>query len=184
MKEAADGFFMMDKLVWFFFIRRLFFGENEIAVRVPSLLKLLVKEVSFKLLRNTFSYSTSITSSNSLCLHVFFRSWTLFTSSSSSALFSGALKIIIIMPRPSFLCPSFLSLPHCTPLKRWVRPEKALLSVTRFQRSCVLVPFKIFFFSFQQYVMLHDMVAAHSVVRVSVCRGNKGMFSSLIMTRS
>lgn len=27
---------------------------------------------------------------------------------------------------------------------------------------------------FQQYVMLHDMVAAHSVVRVSVCSGNKG----------
>lgn len=29
---------------------------------------------------------------------------------------------------------------------------------------------------FQQYVMLHDMVAAHSVLRVSVCRGNKGTF--------
>lgn len=43
---------------------------------------------------------------------------------------------------------------------------------------------ELFFFSFQQYVMLHDMVAAHSVVRVSVCRGNKGMFSSLIMTHS
>lgn len=27
---------------------------------------------------------------------------------------------------------------------------------------------------FQQFVMLHDMVATHSVVRVSVCRGNKG----------
>lgn len=26
----------------------------------------------------------------------------------------------------------------------------------------------------QQYVMLHDMVAAHSVLRVSVCRGNQG----------
>lgn len=138
---------MMDKLVWFFFIRRLFFGENEIAVRVPSLLKLLVKEVSFKLLHNIFSYSTSIISSNSPCLHVFFRSWTLFTSSSSSALFSGALMIIIIMRRPSFSCPSFLSLPHCTPLKRWVTPETALLSVTRFQRSCVLVPFKICFSS-------------------------------------
>lgn len=32
---------------------------------------------------------------------------------------------------------------------------------------------------FQQYVMLHDMVAAHSVVRVSVCRGNKGTFYSV-----
>lgn len=29
-----------------FFNRRLFFGENEIAVRVPSLFKLLIKEVS------------------------------------------------------------------------------------------------------------------------------------------
>lgn len=28
----------------------------------------------------------------------------------------------------------------------------------------------------QQFVMLRDMVAAHSVLRVSVCRGNKGMF--------
>lgn len=41
-------------------------------MRVPSLLKLLVKEVSFKLLHNIFSYSTSIISSNSPCLHVFF----------------------------------------------------------------------------------------------------------------
>lgn len=29
----------------------------------------------------------------------------------------------------------------------------------------------------QQYVMLHDMVAAHSIVRVSVCRGNQGKFT-------
>jgi len=28
----------------------------------------------------------------------------------------------------------------------------------------------------QQYVMLHDMVAAHSIVRVSVWRGNQGKF--------
>lgn len=35
----------------------------------------------------------------------------------------------------------------------------------------------------QQYVMLHDMVAAHSVVRVSVCSGNKGR-SQLITHRS
>lgn len=32
----------------------------------------------------------------------------------------------------------------------------------------------------QQYVMLHDMVASHSVVRVSVCRGNKGMSKVLL----
>lgn len=34
------------------------------------------------------------------------------------------------------------------------------------------------FLSLQQYVMLHDMVATHSVLRVSVCRGNKGTCSS------
>ncbi len=28
---------------------------------------------------------------------------------------------------------------------------------------------------FQQYIMLHDMVAAHSIVRVSVCRANNGL---------
>jgi len=33
----------------FFSIRRLFFGVNEIAVRVPSLFKLLMKEVSSEL---------------------------------------------------------------------------------------------------------------------------------------
>lgn len=33
-----------------------------------------------------------------------------------------------------------------------------------------------FFSPLQQYVMLHDMVAAHSIVRVSVCRGNQGKF--------
>lgn len=44
-------------------------------------------------------------------------------------------------------------------------------------RLCVIVCFfDTMSFLFQQYVMLHDMVAAHSVVRVSVCRGNKGMF--------
>lgn len=30
-------------------------------------------------------------------------------------------------------------------------------------------------FLFQQYIMLHDMVAAHSIVRVSVCRANNGL---------
>lgn len=31
---------------------------------------------------------------------------------------------------------------------------------------------------YQQYVMLHDMVASHSIVRVSVCRGSKGTSQS------
>lgn len=33
----------------------------------------------------------------------------------------------------------------------------------------------------QQYVMLHDMVAAHSIVRVSVCRANNGLSYFLIL---
>lgn len=72
-KRRSSRWIFHDGQIGFFFIRRLFFGENEIAVRVPSLLKLLVKEVSFKLLHNIFSYSTSIISSNSPCLHVFFQ---------------------------------------------------------------------------------------------------------------
>lgn len=35
----------------------------------------------------------------------------------------------------------------------------------------------LFSLSLQQYVMLHDMVAAHSIVRVSVCRANNGLLS-------
>lgn len=34
-----------------------------------------------------------------------------------------------------------------------------------------------FFVLFQQYIMLHDMVATHSTVRVSVCRANNGLLN-------
>ncbi len=36
----------------------------------------------------------------------------------------------------------------------------------------------VFVFVLQQYVMLHDMVAAHSTVRVTVYRGKNGMAQS------
>lgn len=44
-----------------------------------------------------------------------------------------------------------------------------------FRRQAVLLNNELFS-PLQQYVMLHDMVAAHSIVRVSVCRGNQGKF--------
>ena len=31
------------------------------------------------------------------------------------------------------------------------------------------------FFFFQQYITLRDMVAAHSIVRMSICRANNGL---------
>lgn len=45
-------------------------------------------------------------------------------------------------------------------------------SISRKRFVCIL--FISFFF--QQYVMLHDMVATHSTVRVSVCRVNEGKY--------
>lgn len=51
---------MILKPFFFFGIRALFFGENEIAVRVPSLFKLLIKEVSF-CMSDTSSTSYNVT---------------------------------------------------------------------------------------------------------------------------
>ncbi|XP_026005469.1 probable cation-transporting ATPase 13A3 isoform X3 [Astatotilapia calliptera] len=93
--------------------RRLFFGENEIAVRVPSLLKLLVKEVL-----NPF--------------YIF-------------QLFS-----IILWSFEDYY---------------YYASAIVLMSIISIATSLYTIK--------KQYVMLHDMVAAHSVVRVSVCRGNK-----------
>lgn len=45
--HLLDFAFLIKKLQFLSFFRALFFGENEIAVRVPSLFKLLIKEVSF-----------------------------------------------------------------------------------------------------------------------------------------
>uniref|UniRef100_A0AAX7SJM7 Polyamine-transporting ATPase 13A3 n=1 Tax=Astatotilapia calliptera TaxID=8154 RepID=A0AAX7SJM7_ASTCA len=96
-----------------FELYKLFFGENEIAVRVPSLLKLLVKEVL-----NPF--------------YIF-------------QLFS-----IILWSFEDYY---------------YYASAIVLMSIISIATSLYTIK--------KQYVMLHDMVAAHSVVRVSVCRGNK-----------
>ncbi|XP_041659728.1 probable cation-transporting ATPase 13A3 [Cheilinus undulatus] len=93
--------------------RMLFFGENEIAVRVPSLFKLLIKEVL-----NPF-YIFQLFS-------VILWSFEDYYYYATAIVFMSAISI-----------------------------ATSLYTVKK------------------QYVMLHDMVAAHSVVRVSVCRGNK-----------
>ncbi|KAL6104281.1 atp13a3 [Pungitius sinensis] len=93
--------------------RRLFFGENEIAVRVPSLFKLLMKEVL-----NPF--------------YIF-------------QLFS-----VILWSAEDYY---------------YYATAIVFMSVMSIATSLYTIK--------KQYVMLHDMVAAHSVVRVSVCRGSK-----------
>ncbi|RXM95755.1 putative cation-transporting ATPase 13A3 [Acipenser ruthenus] len=92
--------------------RRLFFGENEIAVKVPSVFKLLIKEVL-----NPFYIFQLF----SVIL------W------SADEYYYYALAIVI-------------------------------MSVISIFTSLYTIK--------KQYVMLHDMVATHSIVRVSVCRAN------------
>ncbi|XP_076828883.1 polyamine-transporting ATPase 13A3-like isoform X2 [Brachyhypopomus gauderio] len=99
--------------------RRMFFGMNEIAVEVPSLLRLLVKEVL-----NPF--------------YVF-------------QLFSVVLWIVEL----------------------YLYYAAAILIMSIVSISMSLYTIK------KQYVMLHDMVAAHSIVRVSVCRGDKEVQEAL-----
>ncbi|XP_036938816.1 probable cation-transporting ATPase 13A3 isoform X2 [Acanthopagrus latus] len=93
--------------------RALFFGENEIAVRVPSIFILLIKEVL-----NPF--------------YIF-------------QLFS-----VILWSAEDYY---------------YYATAIVLMSVISIATSLYTIK--------KQYVMLHDMVAAHSVLRVSVCRGNK-----------
>ncbi|XP_051281643.1 polyamine-transporting ATPase 13A3 isoform X2 [Dicentrarchus labrax] len=93
--------------------RMLFFGENEIAVRVPSLFKLLIKEVL-----NPF--------------YIF-------------QLFSVIL---------------------------WSAEDYYYYATAIVFMSVISIATSLYTIK-KQYVMLHDMVAAHSVLRVSVCRGNK-----------
>ncbi|XP_010902495.1 probable cation-transporting ATPase 13A3 isoform X2 [Esox lucius] len=94
--------------------RRVFFDENEIAVRVPSVFKLLIKEVL-----NPF--------------YIF-------------QLFSVIL---------------------------WTTEQYYYYAATIVLMSIVSIVTSLYTIK-KQYVMLHDMVATHSVIRVSVCRGNKG----------
>uniref|UniRef100_A0A665U5W6 Polyamine-transporting ATPase 13A3 n=1 Tax=Echeneis naucrates TaxID=173247 RepID=A0A665U5W6_ECHNA len=93
--------------------KRLFFEENEIAVKVPSLFMLLIKEVL-----NPF--------------YVF-------------QLFS-----VILWSAEDYY---------------YYATAIVIMSVISIATSLYTIK--------KQYVMLHDMVASHSVVRVSVCRGGK-----------
>ncbi|KAJ4943583.1 hypothetical protein JOQ06_006082 [Pogonophryne albipinna] len=92
--------------------RRLFFGVNEIAVKVPSVFKLLIKEVL-----NPF--------------YIF-------------QLFSVIL---------------------------WSADEYYYYAVAILFMSIISIATSLYTIK-KQYIMLHDMVATHSVVRVSVCRPN------------
>uniref|UniRef100_A0A8C9REH5 Polyamine-transporting ATPase 13A3 n=1 Tax=Scleropages formosus TaxID=113540 RepID=A0A8C9REH5_SCLFO len=92
--------------------RKLFFGVNEIAVKVPSVFKLLIKEVL-----NPF--------------YIF-------------QLFSVIL---------------------------WSADEYYYYAVAIVFMSLISIATSLYTIK-KQYIMLHDMVAAHSIVRVSVCRAN------------
>ncbi|KAM8873662.1 polyamine-transporting ATPase 13A3 isoform 2-T2 [Spinachia spinachia] len=92
--------------------RRLFFGVNEIAVKVPSVFKLLIKEVL-----NPF--------------YIF-------------QLFSVIL---------------------------WSADEYYYYAVAILFMSVISIATSLYTIK-KQYIMLHDMVATHSTVRVSVCRAN------------
>ncbi|XP_033883712.3 polyamine-transporting ATPase 13A3-like isoform X2 [Acipenser ruthenus] len=92
--------------------RRLFFGENEIAVKVPSVFKLLIKEVL-----NPF--------------YIF-------------QLFSVIL---------------------------WSADEYYYYALAIVIMSVISIAASLYTIK-KQYVMLHDMVVTHSIVRVSVCRAN------------
>ncbi|XP_041127230.1 probable cation-transporting ATPase 13A3 [Polyodon spathula] len=92
--------------------RRLFFGENEIAVKVPSVFKLLIKEVL-----NPF--------------YIF-------------QLFSVIL---------------------------WSTDEYYYYALAIVIMSVISIATSLYTIR-KQYVMLHDMVVTHSIVRVSVCRAN------------
>ncbi|OCT80712.1 hypothetical protein XELAEV_18027526mg [Xenopus laevis] len=93
--------------------RKLFYGINEITVKVPSLFKLLVKEVL----------------------------------------------------NPFYIFQLFSVILWCTDEYYYYASAIMLMSVISIISSLYTIK--------KQYIMLHDMVAAHSIVRVSVCRGNK-----------
>uniref|UniRef100_A0AAV2KZ63 Cation-transporting P-type ATPase N-terminal domain-containing protein n=1 Tax=Knipowitschia caucasica TaxID=637954 RepID=A0AAV2KZ63_KNICA len=92
--------------------RRLFFGMNEIAVKVPSVFKLLIKEVL----------------------------------------------------NPFYIFQLFSVILWCTDEYYYYAIAIVFMSVISIATSLYTIK--------KQYVMLHDMVAAHSIVRVSVCRAN------------
>uniref|UniRef100_A0A8C0YVR8 Polyamine-transporting ATPase 13A3 n=1 Tax=Cyprinus carpio carpio TaxID=630221 RepID=A0A8C0YVR8_CYPCA len=91
--------------------RRFFFGLNEIDVKVPSLFKLLIKEVL----------------------------------------------------NPFYIFQLFSVILWCTDAYYYYAMAIVIMSVISIATSLYTIK--------KQYVMLHDMVAAHSTVRVTVCRG-------------
>ncbi|XP_059385690.1 polyamine-transporting ATPase 13A3-like isoform X2 [Carassius carassius] len=91
--------------------RRFFFGLNEIDVKVPSLFKLLIKEVL----------------------------------------------------NPFYIFQLFSVILWCTDQYYYYAMAIVIMSVISIATSLYTIK--------KQYVMLHDMVAAHSTVRVTVCRG-------------
>ncbi|KAJ8277181.1 hypothetical protein GJAV_G00072300 [Gymnothorax javanicus] len=99
--------------------RRLFFGENEIKVEVPSVFKLLIKEVL-----NPF--------------YIF-------------QLFSIIL---------------------------WCSNEYYYYAITILFISVISFAFSVYTIK-KQYIRLRDMVAAHSIIRVSVCRGKDELEEAL-----
>ncbi|XP_029003029.1 polyamine-transporting ATPase 13A3 [Betta splendens] len=92
--------------------RRLFFGVNEIAVKVPSVFKLLIKEVL----------------------------------------------------NPFYIFQLFSVILWCTDEYYYYAGAIVFMSVISIATSLYTIK--------KQYTMLHDMVAAHSIVRVSVCRAD------------
>uniref|UniRef100_A0A8C2XDC3 Polyamine-transporting ATPase 13A3 n=1 Tax=Cyclopterus lumpus TaxID=8103 RepID=A0A8C2XDC3_CYCLU len=108
----STKYYWNDMIQNYEFYKRLFFGENEIAVKVPSLFKLLIKEVL-----NPF--------------YIF-------------QLFSVIL---------------------------WSAEDYYYYATAIVFMSVISIATSLYTIK-KQYVMLHDMVAAHSVVHVSVCRGN------------
>uniref|UniRef100_A0A8C1KZX2 ATPase 13A3 n=1 Tax=Cyprinus carpio TaxID=7962 RepID=A0A8C1KZX2_CYPCA len=100
--------------------RRFFFGLNEIDVKVPSLFKLLIKEVL----------------------------------------------------NPFYIFQLFSVILWCTDAYYYYAMAIVIMSVISIGTSLYTIK--------KQYVMLHDMVAAHSTVRVTVCRGENALSTDLV----
>nr|XP_031537317.1 probable cation-transporting ATPase 13A3 [Vicugna pacos] len=106
-------YFWNDTLHNFDFLRKLLYGVNEIAVKVPSAFKLLIKEVL----------------------------------------------------NPFYIFQLFSVILWCTDEYYYYAVAIVIMSLVSIISSLYTIR--------KQYIMLHDMVAAHSTVRVSVCRSEE-----------
>ncbi|XP_053774202.1 polyamine-transporting ATPase 13A3 isoform X3 [Desmodus rotundus] len=106
-------YFWNDTLHNFDFLKKLLYGVNEISVKVPSVFKLLIKEVL----------------------------------------------------NPFYIFQLFSVILWCTDEYYYYALAIVIMSVVSILSSLYSIK--------KQYIMLHDMVAAHSTVRVSVCRVNE-----------